>query len=404
MAVGLSDAATSRPAIHETPACRSPGEPDGPVTRDPGRVQSLRIVPNLRSSVVEEKPASQLVLFTSQLGDSDAALLAAPGVQPFTWSGLLTAIRDPDLELMEVAEPLWLGEWVRALRYVVLLRVVRAALPRRGRVAVATYAIENLDARERLSYRSLDSRPLRGAVASRLLTAAVGVSLLLLDVVVYGTSGAAENYGRVFGRFLRRTRTAVLPPRVDACRVCGPEVGRDARRDPTVLFLGAPSERKGFGVLMRAWERCGAHTRGWRLVVADPDGEAEPVLPPGVSIRRRLPRETVHELLRTSAVVAMPSVRLRRWREQIGLPLVEGLAHGCRVVTTTETGLAEDLRGHPLVTFTTPGDADSLAEGLRRAMDADGGGDAWGREGWSKRDVVDWWLAEARRPADAAVR
>jgi glycosyltransferase involved in cell wall biosynthesis len=295
---------------------------------------------------------------------------------------------------MEVAEPLWLGEWVRALRYVVLLKV----LPRRRRIAVATYAIENLDARERLSYRSLDAHPLLGAVASRLLTAAVGASLLLLDVVVYGTSGAAANYEHVFGRFLRRTRSAVLPPRVDACRVCGPAVTRDVPRDPTVLFLGAPSVRKGFAVLMTAWRRCGGHDRGWRLVVADPDGEADPDLPPGVSIRRRLPRDTVHELLRSSAVVAMPSVRLRRWREQIGLPLVEGLAHGCRVVTTTETGLAGDLRGHPLVTFTTPGDPGSLADGLRRAMDADGGGDGWGREGWSKRDVVAWWLAEAGSP------
>ena len=362
-------------------------------------MQSLRIVPNLRSSVVEEKPTSQLVLFTSQLGDSDAALLG-PTVRPFTWPALLRAVRDPDLELLEVAEPLWLGEWVRALRYVVLARAVRVVLPRRRRVSVATYAIENLDARERLSYRSLDTHPLAGAVASRVLTTAVGLSLLLLDVVVYGTSGAAENYERVFGRFLRRTRSAVLPPRVDACRVCGPDVGREAPRDPTVLFLGAPSERKGFAVLVTAWQRSGGHDRGWRLVAADPVGEADPDLPPGVSIRRRLPRAAVHELLRTSAVVAMPSIRLRRWREQIGLPLVEGLAHGCRVVTTTETGLAEDLRGHLLVTFTTPGDADSLADGLRRAMDADGDG-GWGREGWSKRDVVAWWLAARARTARA---
>jgi glycosyltransferase involved in cell wall biosynthesis len=360
------------------------------------RVQSLRIVPNLRSSVVEEKPASQLVLFTSQLGDSDAALLTGPGVRPFTWSALVRAIRDRDLELVEVAEPLWLGEWVRALRYVVLLRVLRAVLPRRGPVAVATYAIENLDARERLSVRSLDSHPFLGAVASRVLTAAVGVSMLPLDVVAFGTTGASENYRSVFGRFLRRTRSAVLPPRVDACRVCGPEVTRDAPRERTVLFLGAPSERKGFPVLMAAWERCGAHDRGWRLVVADPDGESDPELPPGVSIRRKLPRDTVHELLRSGAVVAMPSVRLRRWREQIGLPLVEGLAHGCHVVTTTETGLADDLRGHPLVTFTTPGDPVSLAEGLLRAMDLahhrTGVAQEWGREGWSKRDVVAWWL------------
>ena len=366
-------------------------------------MQSLRIVPHLRSSVVEEMPASQHLLFTSQLGDSDAALLG-PRVRPFTWGALLRAIHDPDLELLEVAEPLWLGEWVRALRYVALLKVLRAADPRRGRVAVATYAIENLDARERLSHRSLDSHPVLGAVASRVRTLAVGTSLLLLDVVAFGTTGAAENYRRVFGRFLRRTRCAVLPPRVDACRACGPQVAGALPRESTVLFLGAPSERKGFGVLLTAWELAGGHGRGWRLVVADPDGASAPDLPAGVSIRRRLPRSTVHELLRSSAVVAMPSVRLRRWREQIGLPLVEGLAHGCRVVTTTETGLAGDLDGHPLVTFTTPGDPVSLAEGLRRVMDADDDGAAgapeWAREGWSKRDVVAWWLSAA---ADARV-
>jgi glycosyltransferase involved in cell wall biosynthesis len=117
----------------------------------------------------------------------------------------------------------------------------------------------------------------------------------------------------------------------------------------------------------------------------------------------------VHELLRTSAVVAMPSVRRPGWREQIGLPLVEGLTHGCRVVTTAETGLADDLRDHPLVTFTTPGDPASLAAGLRRAMaptNGDGDGvateDAVGRAGYTKRDVVDWWLASP--PAASSTR
>jgi glycosyltransferase involved in cell wall biosynthesis len=356
-------------------------------------VQSLRIVPNLRSSVVEEMPPGQLLLFTSRIGDSDAGLVEGhPGVRPFSWGRLLRALRDPDLALVEVAEPLWLGEWVRAVRYVLLLKVLRPALPRRRPVAVATYAIENLDARERLSFRALDDRPVLGGLARRFVTAAVGVSLLLLDVVVFGTSGACENYRGTFGWALRRTRWAVLPPRLDACTVCGPVGG--ARRDRTVLFLGTPSRRKGFDVLMAAWEAAGAAERGWRLVVADPRGEEAPELPPGVSIRTGLSRATVHELLRTSAVVAMPSVRLRGWREQIGLPLVEGLGHGCRVVTTTETGLADDLRDHPLVTLTTPGDPGSLADGLRTVMAAEPSSTASdGPRGYTKRDIVRWWLS-----------
>ena len=366
-------------------------------------MQTLRIVPNLRSSVVEEMPPGQVLLFTSELGDSDAALLAGhPAVRPFTWSRLLGAVTDPDLELMEVAEPLWLGEWVRAIRYIALAKVLRAVLPGRGPVTVATYAIENLDARDRLSFPSLDARPRLGAVASRLVAAGVGVSLLWLDAVVFGTTGASENYRRAFGRFLRRAEHTVLPPQLGACTVCGPVVASGTPRRPTVLFLGAPSERKGFPVLMAAWERVGGADLGWRMVVADPDGASHPHLPPGVSVRTNPTRQAVHELLRDSAVVAMPSVRLRRWREQIGLPLVEGLAHGCRVVTTTETGLADDLLGHPLVVLTTPGDPQSLADGLRRAMDPgnDGseiGPDVPGRDGYSKRDVMNWWLAAGKR-------
>ncbi len=370
-------------------------------------MQSLRIVPNLRSSVVEEMPAGQVLLFTSRLGDSDAALLAGnPDVLAFTWPRLVRAMLDPDLELLEVAEPLWLAEWFRATRYIALLRVLRRVAPGRERVAVATYAIENLDVRDRVSFPSLDSRPRLGAAASWAVAGLVGISLLLLDVVVFGTTGADENYRRAFGWSLRRTRNTVLPSQLGACGVCGPDLVAGPR-DATVLFLGAPSERKGFGVLMTAWELSGGAERGWRLVVADPHGEAAPTLPPGASIRTRLSRQAVHELLRSSAVVAMPSVRLRRWREQIGLPLVEGLAHGCRVVTTTETGLADDLRGHPLVTFTTPGDPRSLADGLREVMVADQPrahvADVADREGYSKGDVVRWWLsAAAGRPRNVS--
>jgi glycosyltransferase involved in cell wall biosynthesis len=138
--------------------------------------------------------------------------------------------------------------------------------------------------------------------------------------------------------------------------------------------------------------RVGGAERGWRLVVADPSGSDEHDLPAGVSVIVDPPRAEVHELLRSSAVVAMPSVRRPGWREQIGLPLVEGLTHGCRVVTTTETGLADDLREHPAVELTTPGDPASLAEGLRRAME----GPATvvpGRRGHTKSDVVAWWRA-----------
>lgn len=356
-------------------------------------MRTLRIVPHLRSSVVEEMPADQALLFTSERRDTDVSLYAGRDVRPFSWPALVRALRDPGLDLVEIAEPLWTAEWVRALRYVVLARLLR---PRR-RVAVATYAIENLDARDRL--RRLPHRPVVGPVVSRLLLGATGASMLLLDAVVFGTTGAAENHRRAFGWALRRTRSTVLPPRLGPCSVCGP-VEPAGPREPTVLFLGAPSDRKGFGVLTAAWERSGAADRGWRLLVADPEGAREHPVPAGVSVVVAPPRAEVHAMLRRAAVVAMPSVRRPGWREQIGLPLVEGLAHGARVVTTTETGLAPDLADHPHVVLTAPGDVDDLVAGLHRAMATPSTGTS-AYVGHTKGEVVAWWLAAVGRSDDS---
>ncbi|MDL5154459.1 glycosyltransferase family 4 protein [Actinomycetospora termitidis] len=332
-------------------------------------MQSLRIVPDLRSSVVEEMPATQALLFTSARTDADDELMQDPRVRPFTWGTYVRQLRDPELVVLEVAEPLWFGEWKKAVRYLSLAKTVRPG------IRVATYAIENFDAAERLGSR----------------TRAVGLSLRGLDLIAFGTSGAADNYRATFGPALDRIHHAVLPPRIDTCTVCGPTGG--TTRERRVLFLGTPSERKGYPVLLEAWERLDPD---WQLVVADPSGAEPPALPANADLRLDPPRGEIHELLRTSAVVVMPSVRRPGWREQIGLPLVEGLAHGCRVVTTTETGLADDLRDHPDVVLTTPGDATDLAEGLRGAMQR--GAEAPSRDGHTKRDVVSWWLEAAKTP------
>jgi len=66
--------------------------------------------------------------------------------------------------------------------------------------------------------------------------------------------------------------------------------------------------------------------------------------------------------------VVLPSQRVRGWREQVGLPLLEGLAHDCAVVTTTESGLAGALlaAGQQVV---APGQPDTLAAAIVRAAD-----------------------------------
>ena len=55
--------------------------------------------------------------------------------------------------------------------------------------------------------------------------------------------------------------------------------------------------------------------------------------------------------------------------EQVGLPIVEGLAAGCRVVTTTETGIADWLSAHGHRTLSVPTTPQALADALVAALD-----------------------------------
>ena len=58
------------------------------------------------------------------------------------------------------------------------------------------------------------------------------------------------------------------------------------------------------------------------------------------------PRAQVHRELRRAAVLVLLSRPTPTWREQVGLPVVEALAHGCAVVTTEQSGLAGWLSEH----------------------------------------------------------
>jgi glycosyltransferase involved in cell wall biosynthesis len=125
----------------------------------------------------------------------------------------------------------------------------------------------------------------------------------------------------------------------------------DASRDHVILFLGDLSERKGFPDVVAVWPEVRQAAPHARLLVigrgagtdtahalADVDENVTVLIDP--------PREEIARRLRSAKVLVLPSRRRPLWREQVGLPIVEGLANGCLVVTTTETGLAEWLSRH----------------------------------------------------------
>ena len=100
----------------------------------------------------------------------------------------------------------------------------------------------------------------------------------------------------------------------------------------------------------------------WPLVVAEarPDAtltllgkgaleqeaRALSVAEPSVAVEVDPSRPRIHSVLDEARVLVLPSQPRPDWREQVGLPIVEGLAAGCPVVTTTETGIAGWLDEH----------------------------------------------------------
>jgi glycosyltransferase involved in cell wall biosynthesis len=77
-----------------------------------------------------------------------------------------------------------------------------------------------------------------------------------------------------------------------------------------------------------------------------------------------LGRADVADALAQSAVLVAPSQRSGRWREQIGLPISEGLARGLTIVTTDETGLSSWLAEHGHTVLSSPASAERLEEAI----------------------------------------
>lgn len=299
--------------------------------------------PTLRSSHLERLVAHPragvelTVLATDLHPDCDPRLVVDP---PFALvvcspAEAVRRVRKQPPDLLEVTEPLWAAEWPFARR------LVEASA---GRSLVATYALDNL--------------PPSGAPPD----AAV------LDAVVYGSGAARRVYEQVYGEQTAGWRASVVEERRGRCAACFPGATATAPAAREVVLCCELSERKGVDVLQAAWPDVAAEHPGWRLRIFGYGPRVSAVVSwaagqPSVEVVVGAGRRQVHDALRRAALVVLASRRVPGWREQAGLSLLEGLAHGCRLVTTTETGLAQGLaaEGHLVV---APGDAAALAAGL----------------------------------------
>lgn len=334
------------------------------------RLPRARLYHTLRSAYLERAhklPPASIIFRVKRYDFHESLTVGLQVIQAGPVRAATLLARSP-VRHLEINEPLMLSSVTGSALAISALRL-RFLLDRR-RVTVVSYAMENA---------SPFSRPpapgVKGRV-KRLLHRSLAVFVWRqLDRVVFATDAARETYADALPRLRTRTAATLIPALPAAC-TCPPVDHADLFG---VLFVGALVERKGLLLLLEAWplvkERVpGAHLTVVGKGVLEPRVREEAELDPSITLIIDPDRDEIHRRLRRSRVLALPSQPTPIWREQVGLPIVEGLSHGCTVVTTAETGLAAWLsaHGHHVV---TPGDdrraiADAIVDALESGRDA----------------------------------
>jgi hypothetical protein len=305
------------------------------------RFPRVRVYWSLRTAHLERArvlaPAS--ILYRARRYDFDEALAAGLDLIPGSTVAMATTLARSRVTELEVTEPLMRSGLPRCAAAIAVVR--GAGWLRREPTRVVSYAIENLD-----PYGQARPASVKGRLRRRIDVILMGWVARRLDRVAFGTESAQELYRRRFGDAMRAD-SALIPALPSACE-CGSVGPRRARH---VVFVGALTERKGIDLLVQAWPA---------VLLAEPDAEltivgkgplaalAESLAAEHDHVRLVVdpPRTQIHEILGTGTVLVLLSQRTPHWREQVGLPIVEALAHGLSVVTTSETGLASWLAAH----------------------------------------------------------
>jgi glycosyltransferase involved in cell wall biosynthesis len=305
------------------------------------------------------------VLYLSERYDFDPSL-APPSVRLRKVNRLqaILAVGFGRYRAVEVNEPLMTARWIDLLCLLFVLRVVGRCTGRR--TTVSAYCIGLTDPAEKLRQRH-GLPPALGRTWSRFV---LRVLVRGVDRLAIGTQASRDLLASYVGDAAvdRRAHTFLALP--NAC-TCDPGPARRARE---VLFVGALEEHKGIPLLMRAWERLrDADALTLRIIGKGSlarDVQNWAADRPDVTVELDSPRDVIHAAYRRAHAVVLLSQRKGYWREQVGLPIVEALAHGCEVVTTEETGLADWLDAHHHAVLAADADPDIVAKALQSAAEA----------------------------------
>lgn len=338
----------------------------------PGRVQPrVRLYHSVRTAHLERAAelAPAVILFGGRRYDFAPELARGLDLVPARGPRAAAWLFRHRVQTLEVNEPLMLP--AARSTALALAGLAVGQLLGRPRTRVVSYAIENRD-----PTGAPPSTSLRRRLGHRLDLRLAYLVNRRVDRIAFGTAAAAALYAsRMPGRPGRAETTIWALPR--------PATEPVAKHPDQVLFLGAFTERKGFDLVLDAWPlvRRTRPTARLLLIGQGPlQGAAERLAADDDQVELLVdpPRAEIRQQLARAQVLVLPSQPTAGWREQVGLPIVEGLAYGATVVTTSETGLAGWLAEHdhrvlpPQAGPTTLAEAvvDALQEPVRAVQDS----------------------------------
>jgi glycosyltransferase involved in cell wall biosynthesis len=327
-------------------------------------LSELRLIPTIRSSNFERQcnRSERVVIYVDRHKDLDESSVSAGArrvgpMMAWTW-----AFRRR-WRVVELPEPLWLRALPLTMSLGIAARV--AGLIHRKRVIIATFALENSTPRQLL--RGLP--PSTHRIAFGILRLFCGFAY---DRIAFGSNASHHCYNQA--RLLEsKCETAIFP---DLRPPCSMEI--DVIKSRKIAFVAALEPRKGLGALLDAWKLTGLGKNDWTLHIAGSGPLQAAVIKatkgdPSIHYLGPLDRVQVHKLLAESMMVVLPSQPEGRWKEQIGLSIIEGLAHGCQIIASPDTGLADWLakRGHAILPsgFTVHDLASALRMSSSKLMD-----------------------------------
>lgn len=330
---------------------------------------NVRVYGRLRTAHLERfrKMVPARVLYWKTRYDYDPRE-ADPDNPPVQLSrvGILRELLRRHHSAVDINEPAMVDRWLFLILQVLAVRL-RSALARRP-TTIAAYCMANADPAIEVGVRW----HLPPAVCRGLTRTMMTVIVRACDRLAFATPASLELYEHYAGRAAVQKRSRLFEAIPTACGCLGES--DDARQPAQVVFVGGFLEHKGIREAMAAWDALDPRPADARFVIIgkgrlEAEVTAWAAARPAVTVHVDPPRAVIHHTLRTSGVLILLSQRAGHWREQIGLPIQEGLGHGCEIVTTSETGLAAWLEAHGHAVVDPAASPGEVAAALRAALE-----------------------------------